>query len=73
MDRSIEFIKNHGERKAMLAILISTSVEDGDGNIFYYKHFTYDSKDKGNIVEEREYGDRRRYRMPSPLLSMTMD
>ena len=37
--------------------LISTSVEDAGGNIFYYKHFTYDSKDKGNIVEEREYGD----------------
>ncbi len=37
--------------------LISTSVEDVSGNIFYYKHFTYDSKDKGNIVEEREYGD----------------
>lgn len=37
--------------------LISTSVEDAIGNIFYYKHFTYDSKDKGNIVEEREYGD----------------
>ena len=37
--------------------LISTSVEDASGNIFYYKHFTYDSKDKGNIVEEREYGD----------------
>jgi RHS repeat-associated protein len=37
--------------------LISTSVEDTSGNVFYYKHFTYDSKDKGNIVEEREYGD----------------
>ncbi len=37
--------------------LISTSVEDADGNTFYYKHFTYDSKNKGNIVEEREYGD----------------
>lgn len=37
--------------------LISTSVEDGSGNIFYYKHFAYDSSGKGNIVEEREYGD----------------
>lgn len=37
--------------------LISTSVEDGSGTVFYYKHFTYDSRDKGNIVEEREYGD----------------
>lgn len=37
--------------------LISTSVEDANGSIFYHKHFTYDSKDKGNIVEEREYGD----------------
>ncbi len=35
--------------------LTSTSVEDGSGNVFYYKLFTYD--DKGNIVEEREYGD----------------
>ncbi len=37
--------------------LISTSVEDASGNIFYYKHFTYDREGKGNIIEEREYGD----------------
>jgi len=37
--------------------LTSTSVEDGGGNVFYYKLFTYDDKGKGNIVEEREYGD----------------
>lgn len=37
--------------------LISTSVENANGDVFYHKHFAYDSKDKGNIVEEREYGD----------------
>jgi hypothetical protein len=37
--------------------LISTSVEDANDNIFYYKHFTYDSEGEGNIIEEREYGD----------------
>lgn len=44
-------------KKSDAGNLISTSVEDTNGNIFYYKHFTYDSQDKGNIVEEREYGD----------------
>ncbi|MBS0626440.1 MAG: hypothetical protein JSS32_10360, partial [Verrucomicrobia bacterium] len=37
--------------------LISTSVEDASGTIFYHKHFTYDRDRKGNIIEEREYGD----------------
>ena len=37
--------------------LVSTSIEDASGSIFYHKHFTYDSKDRGNIIEEREYGD----------------
>ena len=37
--------------------LISTSVSDGGGNIFYHKYFIYDNMDKGNIIEEREYGD----------------
>ncbi len=37
--------------------LISTSVEDGNGHIFYHKQYTYDSRDNGNIVEERECGD----------------
>jgi RHS repeat-associated protein len=37
--------------------LTSTSIEDASGNIFYYKSFKYDDKDKGNIVEECEYGN----------------
>lgn len=37
--------------------LISTSIEDANGNVFYYNKIKYDSKGKGNIVEEREYGD----------------
>ena len=35
--------------------LISTSVEDGRGNVFYYKSFIYD--DRSNIVKECEYGN----------------
>lgn len=35
--------------------LISTSIEDANGNVFYYKTFTYDAK--GNIVKEREFGN----------------
>jgi RHS repeat-associated protein len=35
--------------------LIATSVEDGSGSVYYYKSFAYD--DKGNISEEREYGN----------------
>ncbi|MES2273213.1 MAG: DUF6531 domain-containing protein, partial [Chlamydiota bacterium] len=37
--------------------LTSTSVEDSGGNIFYYQTFIYDSKDQGDVVEIREYGD----------------
>jgi RHS repeat-associated protein len=37
--------------------LVSTSIEDSSGNVFYYKSFKYDDRDKGNIVEEREYGN----------------
>lgn len=37
--------------------LISISIEDSNGNVFYYKTFTYDAKDKGNIVKESEFGD----------------
>jgi len=37
--------------------LIATSVEDGQGAVFYYKSYTYDDRDTGNIVEEREYGN----------------
>lgn len=36
--------------------LISTSVADGCGNIFYHQFFIYD-KEKNNLLEEREYGD----------------
>ncbi|HEY5236158.1 MAG TPA: hypothetical protein VIJ14_08275, partial [Rhabdochlamydiaceae bacterium] len=48
--------KSWGERSDA-GSLISTSVEDGNGNIFYYKHFVYDRQNRGTIVEEREYGD----------------
>lgn len=37
--------------------LVSTSIEDSSGNVFYYKSFKYDDRNKGNIVEEREYGN----------------
>ncbi len=37
--------------------LISASITDGNGKIFYHKCFVYDKANKGNIVEEREYGD----------------
>jgi hypothetical protein len=49
--------KKYWGRKKNAGNLISTSVEDGSGNIFYCKSFIYDDKDKGNIVEEREYGN----------------
>jgi RHS repeat-associated protein len=35
--------------------LISTSIEDSSGSVFYHKSFQYD--DRGNIIEEREYGN----------------
>ena len=35
--------------------LVSSSIEDSLGRIFYYKTFRYD--DKGNILEEEECGD----------------
>jgi len=47
--------KKYWGRKKNAGNLISTSVEDGRGNVFYCKSFIYD--DKGNIVEEREYGN----------------
>lgn len=37
--------------------LIATSVQDGQGAVFCYKSYTYDDRDTGNIVEEREYGN----------------
>lgn len=37
--------------------LISISITNSAGNIFYHKCFVYDKMDKGNIIEEREYGD----------------
>ncbi len=42
-------------RKNEAGNLIGTSVEDAQGSSFYYQHFTYDTR--GNLVEEREYGD----------------
>jgi RHS repeat-associated protein len=42
-------------KKRDAANLIATSVEDGSGAIYYHKSFAYD--DKGNIVEEKEYGN----------------
>ncbi|MGL5264436.1 MAG: hypothetical protein ACRDAI_07730 [Candidatus Rhabdochlamydia sp.] len=35
--------------------LTSTSIADKNGKVFYYKYFIYDNK--GNIIEEHEYGD----------------
>lgn len=37
--------------------LISTSLQDGEGNIFYHKSFIYDRNQAGSIAQEREYGD----------------
>lgn len=37
--------------------LISTSIADASGAIFYHKIFIYDNLGNGNIIEEREYGD----------------
>lgn len=37
--------------------LISCSLSDGTGNVFYHKHLIYDTINKGNITEEREYGN----------------
>ncbi|MBM3191393.1 MAG: RHS repeat protein, partial [Chlamydiae bacterium] len=42
-------------KKSDAGNLISTSVEDARGDVFYYKHFTYD--DRANIACESEYGD----------------
>ncbi len=58
LDGSIYRIqKKSWGRKNDAGNLISTSVADAGGNIFYHKYFIYDSLDKGNIIEEREYGD----------------
>lgn len=43
--------------KSYAGNLVSTSIEDHSGNIFYHKLFKYDDEDEGNIVEEREYGN----------------
>jgi RHS repeat-associated protein len=44
-------------RKSDAGNLIFTSLADASGNIFYHKYLIYDRMDKGNIIEEREYGD----------------
>lgn len=48
--------KEWGERRDT-GNLVSTSIEDDAGNVFYYKSFKYDDLDAGNIIEEREYGN----------------
>jgi hypothetical protein len=35
--------------------LTSTSIADKNGKVFYHKYFVYDNR--GNIIEEHEYGD----------------
>jgi YD repeat-containing protein len=42
-------------RKGDAGNLMGTSVEDAQGSSFYYQQFAYDTK--GNLVEEKEYGD----------------
>jgi RHS repeat-associated protein len=49
--------KKYWGKKKNAGNLISTSVEDGRGNVFYCKSFIYDDKDNGDIVEEHEYGN----------------
>ena len=49
--------KKYWGRKKNAGNLMSTAVEDENENIFYCKSFIYDDKDKGNIIEEREYGN----------------
>ncbi len=44
-------------KKENVSYLMATSVEDGNGAVFYYKSYVYDDRDTGNIVEEREYGN----------------
>jgi hypothetical protein len=44
-------------RKSDAGNLIFTSLADASGNIFYHKYPVYDRMNKGNIIEEREYGD----------------
>jgi RHS repeat-associated protein len=48
--------KSWGSGRDVANLKFST-VEDGLGAIFYCKSFTYDGEGKGNIVEEREYGN----------------
>jgi len=44
-------------RKSDAGNLIFTSLADASGSIFYHKYLIYDRSNKGNIIEEREYGD----------------
>lgn len=47
--------KSWGTRGDNFGNLLSSSVEDAEGNVFYHKYFVYD--DIGNVCEEHEYGD----------------
>ena len=37
--------------------LLATSIEDGDGSVFYYKAYIYDELNRGNLIKERERGN----------------
>lgn len=49
--------RKHWGSKQNASNLIATSIQDGQGAVFYYKSYAYDDRDTGNIVEEREYGN----------------
>jgi len=49
--------KKYWGKKKNTGNLISTSVEDRSGNVFYCKSFVYDDTDKENTAEECEYGN----------------
>lgn len=47
--------KYYGQTKKDLTRLIARTIEDGEGNVFSYRTFTYD--DAGNVLEEKLYGN----------------
>ncbi|NGX47001.1 MAG: tRNA nuclease WapA [Chlamydiae bacterium] len=47
--------RNQWGKSGDICNLIQTSIEDGSGNVFYTKILSYD--DRGNVLEEREYGN----------------
>ncbi|MBI3259666.1 MAG: RHS repeat protein [Ignavibacteriae bacterium] len=49
-----KYIKSWGKEKDM-GNLVGASIQDAKGATFYYKLFSYD--EKGNILEEKEYGN----------------